>query len=87
MCLTVVLSFENNAHRARHTGYFLPKVETKDYNALIDGPNLFGQPVKKALSTYDNVQKIMIGQGGDWKTGYLLDYTYFKDNYKLIAID
>ena len=29
----------------------------------------------------------MIGQGGDWKTGYLLDYTYFKDNYKLIAID
>ena len=22
-----VLSFENNAHRTRHTGYFLPKVE------------------------------------------------------------
>ena len=29
----------------------------------------------------------MIGQGGDCKTGCLLDYPYFKDNYKLIAID
>ena len=25
------LSFENNAHRTRHTGHFPPKVEIKDY--------------------------------------------------------
>ena len=38
-----VLSVENNAHRARHTGNFLLKVEIKDYNAMIDGQNLFDQ--------------------------------------------
>ena len=29
----------------------------------------------------------MIGQGDDYTTGCLLDYPYFKENYKLIAID
>ena len=38
-----VLSVENNAHRSRHTGNFLLKVEIKDYNAMIDGQNLFDQ--------------------------------------------
>ena len=75
-----VLSFENNTHRTKHTGYFLPKVEIKDYNVMIDGQNFFDQPVKNNLRTYDNVQKIMIGQGDDYKTGCLLDYPYFKEN-------
>ena len=30
-----VLSFENNAHRIKHTGCFLPKVEINDYNITI----------------------------------------------------
>ena len=29
----------------------------------------------------------LIGQGNDYTTACLLDYPYFKDNYKLIAID
>ena len=28
----VILSFENNDDRKTHKGYFLPKVEIKDYN-------------------------------------------------------
>ena len=35
-----VLSFENNADRTGHTGYFLPKVQIKDFNVTIDGQNL-----------------------------------------------
>ena len=27
------------------------------------------------------------GCGDDYTTGRLLDYAYFKDNYKLIAVD
>ena len=27
------------------------------------------------------------GQGDDYTTGYLLDYAYFKDNYRLIGVD
>ena len=30
---------------------FLPKVEIKDYNFMIDGQNLFDQPVKNDLRT------------------------------------
>ena len=31
--------------------------------------------------------KIATGQGYDYTTGCLLDYPYFKENYKMIAID
>ena len=54
-----------------HTGYFVPKVEIKDYNVMADGQNFFDQPVKNDLRTYDNVRKITIGQEDDYLTGCL----------------
>ena len=45
---------------------------------MIDGENVFDQPVKKYLRTYDNIQKIATGQGNDYTVGCLLDYPYFK---------
>ena len=36
---------------------------------------------------HENIRKIATGQGDDYKTGCLLDYPYFKENYKMIAID
>ena len=47
----------------------------------------FDQPIKNHLRTNDNIWKIATGQGGDYITGTLLDYPYFKELYKLIAID
>ena len=44
-----VLSFENNTDRTVHIGYYLPKVEVKDYNVMIDGQTFFGKPVKNNL--------------------------------------
>ena len=37
--------------------------------------------------THDSVQKIATGQGDDYTTGCLLDYNYFKNCYKVMAID
>ena len=37
--------------------------------------------------TYENIRRISTGKGDDYTTGYLLDYSYFKENYKMIAID
>ena len=54
---------------------------------LIDGRNFFDQPIKNDLKTYDNIRKIATDQGDDYTTGCLLDYIYFKEHYKLIAID
>ena len=67
--------------------YYLPKVEIKDYNVIIDGKNLFDQPINSMIKTYENIRKIATGQGDDYTTGSLLDYSYFKDHYKIIAID
>ena len=56
-------------------------VEIKDYNVTIDRQNLFEQPVKNDLRTFDNIPKIAIGRGDDYTTICLLDYNYFKDYY------
>ena len=37
--------------------------------------------------TYENIRKITTGKGDDYTTGCLLDYPYFKENYKMIAVD
>ena len=80
-----VLSFEHNGGRTSYTRYYLPLLEKKDYNVVIDGRNFFDKPVKNSLITY-NIRKIETGQGDDCTTGFLLDYNYFNNNYKTIAI-
>ena len=53
---------------------------------MIDGKNVFNQPVRSDIRTY-NIRKITTGQQDDYKAGCLLDCTYFKTYYKMIAID
>ena len=74
-----VLAFENDAQRTSHSGYYLPNVEIKDYNIMINGENVFDQPIKNNKLTYENIR-----QTDDYKTGCLLDYSYFQDTYKMI---
>ena len=82
-----VLPFENENGRTSHSTYYLPKVEIKDYNIMIDGRNFFDQPINSMNKTYENIRKIATGKGDDYTTGCLLGYPYFKENYKMIAID
>ena len=82
-----MLSFEDNAVRTGHTGHFLPKVEMKDCNVMVNGRKLFDHPVKNDIRTFGNIRKIATGQGDGYSASCLLDYAYFKENYKLIAID
>ena len=49
--------------------------------------NIFDQPIKSSIKTYENIQKILSGQGDDYTTGCLLDYNYFIKYYKMIGID
>ena len=78
-----VLTFEDDDQRISNKRYYLPNVEIKDYNVMIDGKNLFDQPVKNTKLTYE----ITTGQGDEYTTGCLLDYTYFKIFYNMIAVD
>ena len=54
---------------------------------MIDGQNVFDQPIKVDLRTNHSIQKTAIGQEDGHTTGCLLGYLYFKENYKLIPID
>ena len=56
---------------------------TKDYS--VDGKSFFGLPVKNEEETYKKI--IEMSNNNDYTTGNLLDFGYFKENYKLIAID
>ena len=59
--LKTVASFGNKGDRTVQTKYHLPTVEIKDYNVMNDGKNLFDQPVKNNLRTYDNIREIVTG--------------------------
>ena len=54
---------------------------------MIDARNFFDQPVKNNLITYDKIRKIATGQGDGYTTGCLLEYGYFNNYYKMVAID
>ena len=69
-----VLAFENDTQRRSAKGYYLPNVELKDCNIMINGENFFDEPVKDNKVTYENIRKIATGQGDDYTTGCLLDY-------------
>ena len=73
-----VLPFENEKGRTSHSTY---------YYAMINSRNFFDQPINSMKKTYENIIKIATGKGDDYTTGCLLDYPYFKENYKMIAID
>ena len=54
---------------------------------MIDGKNVFDQPINNDYKTNENINKIATGKGDHYATGCLLDYPYFNENYKMNAID
>ena len=71
------MPFKNEDGRIAHAGYYLPKVEIKDYNVKINGKNFFDQPINNDTKTYENIRKIATGQRDDHTACCLLDYPYF----------
>ena len=82
-----VLSFGNRNGGTLQSTYYLTKGEIKDDNVIIDGRNFFDQPINSITKRYENIKRIGTGQRDDYTIGCLLDYSYFKENYKLVAID
>ena len=79
--------FEDNAVETGHIEYFLAKVEMKHCNVMINGRNIFDHLLKNDLIRYDNIKKIATGQKDYYASDCLPDYLYFKEHYKMIAID
>ena len=71
----------SNSHRK----YFLPRVHTTNYNILIDERNFYDQLI---MIKSKNMMKLEKLQGSRRGLCYrMLDYQYFKDHYRLIAVD
>ena len=83
----LVLLFENSTYRTTHTSYYYSKKEIKDYNIIISESKLLDQPVKSDIRTNEKLKKITTGQENYNTSSCLLDYTYFKEDHGLIAID
>ena len=88
-----VLTFDNTnagangVKRNSYRKYFYPRVNLTNYNVLIDGRMFYDQSINDKIKKYDEIRKIVTGQGDDYTTGYLLDYQYFLKYYQLIAVD
>ena len=88
-----VLSFKNEhgndgrneSVRSSFKKYYVPKVEVKDFNVLIDGKQFFEIPVKNKEESYEAINEM--SKNNDYTTGNLLDYEYFSKHCKLIAIN
>ena len=83
-----VLSFtRTNAgdNRDFFADYYVSNVEIKDFNILIDRKSLLDLPIKNVEETYETI--IDMSNNNDNTTGNLLNFAYFKENYRLIAIN
>ena len=82
-----ILSFlRNNNTDSRYSySYYVPKVKINDFNILINGRSFLDLPLKKEEEAYEKI--LDMSNNNDYTTGSLLDFSYFKKTYKLIAID
>ena len=78
---------DNHFNKDSQQIYYLPRNDLNKYNVIIDGRDFFDNPIESDIEKYRELKKVMIGKGEDYTTGSLLDYNYFKKNYKLVAVD
>ena len=79
-------NINNRVFRNSYTKYFLPRVNTTNYNVLTDSRKFYDQAINDQIKKYDEIRKIATRRRDDNTTGCLLDYQYFKDYYRLIAV-
>ena len=71
-------------HRDSFSHYYVQDIEIKDFDFLIDRKSFFDLPVKNEEA---HKKIIELSKNNNYTTGNLLDFAYFKENYRLIAID
>ena len=83
-----VLSFKksgNDAAKSSFDKYYMPLVEIKDSNALIDNKLFFDKSIKSKQEAYKKL--IEISKNDNYTTSNLLDYSNHQHYSKLIDID
>ena len=81
----LVRSFRNITGKDSFLNHYMPLIEIKDFNALIDNKPFLDHPVKNKQEAYENL--IKMSRNDNYTTGNLLDFSYHQNYYKLIGID
>ena len=84
----LVLSFKNgdkDPTRDSFNEYYVPLLEIKDFNALIDNNSFFNHSSKNKQEAYEKLA--CMSRNDVYTTRILLDYLYYQNYYKLIRID
>ena len=77
----------NDVKRFKTRRYYLPKGKIKNYNVIINGKNFYDRPIDSDIKRYQEIRKLTTGQSEYYTTGWLLDYEYIKNHYRLVALD
>ena len=85
-CRTVDIQRNINNQLSRQR-YYLPRVEIRDYNVLIDGRNFHDQNVNSSIVRYNELLKMTTGRLENYSTGCLLDYDYYLKDFNIVGID
>ena len=85
-----VMSYNRASGQPTRNGqrkYYLPRIDLENYNVIIDGRNVYDNPIEGDIEKYRELTKVMIGKGEHNTTGSLFDFNYFDKLYKLVAVD
>ena len=83
-----ILTYLDAASRDSTSTLFIPNQQVDNYNITIDGRNIFESPIVTTdRRGYKNLRDIMMGNGDDYTVGSMIDYNYFANTYKIIAVD
>ena len=67
--------------------YYLLKGIFKNYNAIFNGKKLYGQPINSDIKRYKEIENLTTGQDKIYTTRCLLHNDYFKNHYRIIAVE
>ena len=71
-----LMAYYRAAGQATRNGqrkYYLPRIDFKKYNVIIDGRNFYDNPIESDIEKYKELKKVMIGKEENYTTGSLLD--------------
>ena len=71
-----VLSFENENERTSFSKYYVPRVQIKDFNVLIDRKSFLNMSIKNEEETYEQI--IEMGRNNDYTTQFIRLWILFK---------
>ena len=81
-----VLAFPSEKDRNSFSEYYTPTVEIKDYYVILNGTEPFYEiPIRNKEETYKEITELI--RNGIFRKGNEINYEYFCNYYKLIAID